>query len=36
MRDKQSFKLSLDGKPLMAIQWTDGAKVIKQLKQCAK
>jgi hypothetical protein len=36
MRDKQSFKLSLDGKTLMTIQWTDGAKVIQQLKQCAK
>lgn len=36
MRDKQSFKLSLDGKPLMTIQWTGGASVIQQLKQCAK
>jgi hypothetical protein len=35
MRDNQSFKLSLDGKTLMTLQWTDGAKVIQQLKQCA-
>lgn len=36
MRDKQSFKLSLDGKTLMTIQWTDGAAAIQKLKQCAK
>jgi len=36
MRDKQIFKLSLDGKPVMTIQWTDATPVIAQLKQCAK
>lgn len=36
MRDQQSFKLSLDGKTLMAIQWTGGAAVIEKLRQCAK
>lgn len=36
MRDKQSFNLSIDGKTAMAIQWTDAAPVIEQLKQCAK
>lgn len=35
MRDTQSFKLSIDGKIAMAIQWTDAAPVIEQLKQCA-
>lgn len=36
MRDKQSFKLTLDGKTVMAIQWADAAPVMTQLKQCAK
>ncbi|WP_408951611.1 hypothetical protein [Lysobacter sp. Hz 25] len=36
MRDKQSFKLSIDGKTVMAIQWADAAPVIGQLKQCSK
>lgn len=36
MRDKQSLKLSLDGKTLMTIQWTDAAPVIKKLRQCEK
>ncbi len=36
MRDQQRFKLSLDDKTLMSIQWTGGAAVIEQLKQCAK
>lgn len=35
MRDKQSFKLSIDGETAMAIQWADAAPVIEQLKQCA-
>jgi len=36
MRDKQSFKLSIDGKTAMTIQWADAAPVIKKLRQCAK
>lgn len=36
MRDKQSFKLSLDGKTLMTIQWTAAAPVIRKLRQCEK
>ena len=36
MRDKQSFKLSIDGKSAMTIQWANAAPVIEQLKQCAK
>lgn len=36
MRDKQSFKLSLDGKTAITIQWTDAAPVIEQLKLCSK
>lgn len=36
MRDKQAFKLSIDGTTALAIQWTDAAPVIEQLKQCAK
>lgn len=35
MRDKQSFKLSMDGTTAMHIQWTDAEPVIKQLRQCA-
>lgn len=35
MRDTQTFKLSLDGKALLSIQWAEGAPVIEQLKQCA-
>jgi hypothetical protein len=36
MRDKQRFKLSIDGKTAMTIAWADAAPVIKQLRQCAK
>lgn len=36
MRDRQSFKLSIDGNTAMALQWTDAAPVIEQLRQCAK
>ena len=36
MRDKQSFKLSIDGETAMTLQWTDAAPVIQQLKQCAQ
>jgi hypothetical protein len=36
MRDKQHFKLSIDGKPVMTLAWTDAAPVIHQLKQCAQ
>ncbi|MDP3308990.1 hypothetical protein [Methylotenera sp.] len=36
MSDKQRFKLSIDGKTAMTIQWTDAAPVIEKLKQCAK
>jgi hypothetical protein len=36
MRDKQSFKLTVDGQPAMSIQWADAAAVIQQLGQCAK
>jgi hypothetical protein len=36
MREKQSFKLSVDGKQLMNISWANGAEAIQQLKQCAK
>ncbi len=36
MSDKQSFKLSIDGKTAMTIQWADAAPVIEQLKQCAE
>ena len=36
MRDQQRFTLSLDGKPVMTLAWTDAAPVIQQLQQCAK
>lgn len=36
MHDKQSFKLSLDGKSVMTIEWADAAPMLEQLKQCAK
>lgn len=36
MRDKQSFKLSIDGNIALALQWADAAPVIEQLRQCAK
>ncbi|QWF16942.1 hypothetical protein [Lysobacter capsici] len=36
MRDTQRFKLLLDGKTAMAIQWTNGAKPIDELRACAK
>lgn len=36
MRDSQRFKLSLDGKTVMAIQWTGGAKPIDELRACGK
>jgi hypothetical protein len=36
MRDSQRFKLSLDGKTVMTIQWTNGAKSIGELKACGK
>jgi hypothetical protein len=36
MSDKQSFKLSIDGKTAMTIEWTDAASVIEKLRQCAK
>ena len=36
MRDAQRFKLSLGGKPVMTIQWTNGAKSIEALKACGK
>lgn len=35
MTDKQSFKLSVGGKSLLAIAWDNGAKTIEALKQCA-
>jgi hypothetical protein len=36
MRDKQSFKLSIDEEIVLTIKWTDAAPVIQQLQQCAK
>ncbi|WP_332750871.1 hypothetical protein [Hydrogenophaga sp.] len=36
MRDRQSFKLSIDGKTAMAITWTGAAPVMAQLRQCAQ
>jgi hypothetical protein len=36
MRDSQRFKLSLDGKTLMTIQWINGANSIGRLRACAK
>lgn len=36
MRDRQSFKLTVDGQTAMAIQWTEAAPVMAQLRQCAK
>lgn len=36
MRDEQSFKLSIGGKALMAIKWTQGAPIIEKLRLCAK
>lgn len=36
MRDQQRFKLSIDGKTAMSIQWAEAAPVIQQLKQCAQ
>jgi hypothetical protein len=36
MRDTQRFKLTLDGKAVMIIQWTNGAKSIGELRACGK
>ena len=36
MRNQQRFTLSLDGKPVMTLAWTDAAPVIQQHQQCAK
>ena len=36
MRDSQRFKLSLNGKAVMTIQWTNGAKSIAALRACGK
>ncbi len=36
MSDKQNFKLSIDGKTAMTIQWADAAPVIEKLRLCAK
>jgi hypothetical protein len=35
MRDEQSFRLSIDGRTVMTINWTNGAPMIEKLEQCA-
>ena len=35
IRDEQSFRLSIDGRTVMAIKWTEGAPIVEKLKQCA-